>query len=170
MAQADTIVSTAKGATMLNARALADLKWFFTTAAGEIGLRSNFQAMVSQLSAFGTRSGGAVQVDERKLQAAERARAIQSRFAQCSSDAQNVLQLACSELDDDASVMAVVQRDPRAAAEWQKSGTNRDLGDWLSRLRESTKTADYERARVWLRLKADALRRVEVALREYSER
>jgi hypothetical protein len=61
----------------LDPRSAADLRWYFCDAAGEMGLRSNFGAMVAGLEAGGRRGGAPMKdMDPRVIAAATRARRI----------------------------------------------------------------------------------------------
>jgi phage-related minor tail protein len=151
---------------VIDGRTAAELRWFFIAAPGELGLTSNFGAMVSQLSAFGSRGGGAVAIDERKLHAAERARRIEQRLSKCTTATQRVLRRAFSVWDEDQSVVEFLLHNTWARDQWRTSKTNKSMRGWLERLRDTARH-DTATGMKWLKLKREALSCIGIAVAEF---
>jgi hypothetical protein len=64
-----------------HASTIADLRWLFLESEGELGVRSNFEPMRARLECGG-RTGGRpiLEIDERSLDAAEKARYLRRAF------------------------------------------------------------------------------------------
>jgi hypothetical protein len=120
-------------------RAAEELRWYWTEAAGAMGARSNFEPMRARLET-GRVTGGAatLEVDERRLDAATRARLIRRTLeAMRPADARLLFsafgrdERELAGLGHATGVIPVLLSTRRA---WLDSGTSRPLEEWLARL------------------------------------
>ena len=123
----------------IDPRAEADLRWFYTWSRGDMGLRSSHPAMVARLQ-VGGRTGGApiMDIDERRLEAATRARHI-TRALDLLSDSQvRVLRAAygpyARELPGLGQAAPVAPLTNSAMHAHAASHTDRCIEEWLVRL------------------------------------
>jgi hypothetical protein len=142
-------------------RIAADLRFFFRDAAGAIGLKSNFGGMVASLEGGGFNPRHTYEVDERKLQAAERARKISAVLDELGWE-RVVLGVAYKYPDGDERLIGILAT---TKAEYKRSRTKRDLRDWLDRLRQNK---DSGRRFTFALLRDEALQLLTRALDEYS--
>jgi hypothetical protein len=120
-------------------RAIADLRWYWSYAAGDLGLKSNFEPMRARLEAGG-RTGGApiLELDEKCIDAATRERHIRRALERLTERDRGILRAAFGSSDRDLPAFGratgvVPMTDAAQLAHW-KSRTNRPLEEWLARL------------------------------------
>lgn len=130
-----------KGSRVYRQSVSAELVWFLGgEAEGDMGLRSCFPAMVARLMAF--RSGGrpSLDLDDRSVAAAMRARGIARRRESLSERHRMVLLAAYGHRTDPPAevepVIGVALYSELAASAHAISGSDRPLHVWLWRLRE----------------------------------
>lgn len=146
----------------------AELRWFFSQADGEMGLRSNFTGIVARIEGGGG-TGVAHHVDTRRLEAAARARRIAAALSSVSKPERTVLFAAYSR-EPESRLLCVMLHTPEAREAHRKSRSTRSLGVWLERLCAAVKSPhEFERRRTFARIHAAAVRSLEGALDAYSK-
>lgn len=120
-------------------RAIADLRWYWSDAAGDLGLKSNFEPMRARLETGG-RTGGApiLELDEKCIDAATRERHIRRALERITERDRGILRAAFGGADRDLPAFGratgVVPMTDAATLAHRKSRTNRPLEEWLVRL------------------------------------
>jgi hypothetical protein len=117
----------------------AELRWYWADATGEMGVRSNFEAMRARIQRAASRGGKPnTDIDERCVEAATREKRIRRALAQVPDREAIVLVHAFGpgirELPAFEAATGVVPLTRIARQAWVKSGTNRTLEGWLARL------------------------------------
>jgi hypothetical protein len=117
----------------------ADLRWYWNEAEGDMGLRSNFAAMVACLELGGPAGGLPVHDDEEgRLKAAGRERRVRRAIELLSARDVTILVHAFGsgsrKLPPFGRATGVVPLTAAARLTWANSGTTRPLGEWLVRL------------------------------------
>lgn len=142
----------------------ADLRWLFTAADGELGLRSNFQGMVASLESGGRTSGRSdYDVTPQQIHAATRARTICQALEQMPVWARVVLGIAYRRNDGEAALMCALSS---TTLEHRRSRTKREPRDWLERTRRSRSN---QRRLMYAKLRHEATDLVEEALDLYAQ-
>jgi hypothetical protein len=124
--------------------ASSDLRWFWREAAGEMGLRSNFESVRLRLQGvYGNRTG-AVEMDHRALGAASRVRAIHRRLERVPDDQVRTLFAAYGlvvfpGLLPWGRCAGVLPLQPLSQQAHHRSRTKRSIEDWLSRLHRNAR-------------------------------
>lgn len=122
----------------------AELRWVFSEADGDIGLTSNYGAMVGLLE-VGSRSGSsqpaAYEIDVERIEAAGRERRIRLALDAIGHRHAQVLRVQygpgrAPELPAFGELAGLAMFTSAAHRAHQASGTNRSLPDWLARLAE----------------------------------
>jgi hypothetical protein len=139
----------------------ADLRWFYRDSEGEMGMRSNFSAMVAQLEGGGFHAVASYEVNERTVQAAERAREVQKALKRCAVWAAVVIGLAYRNAGGEQRLTCALTS---AAQSHKRSKSRRELPDWLEKQRLSK---DQTKKRAWALLRAEALGLIREASMEY---
>lgn len=116
----------------------ADLRWLFSESDGELGLRSNFGALVAGLEGGGHSARVSHEVSDRVMESAERARTIRKTLEAIPAWARVVLGVTFRRADGELALMAALSS---AVLEHKRSRTKRAVGDWLQRLRDNTSGA-----------------------------
>jgi hypothetical protein len=116
-----------------------ELRWHWADATGEMGLRSNFEAMRARIQRAASRGGKPnTDIDERCVEAATREKYIRRALAQVPDHEAIVLVHAFGpgirELPAFGPTTGVVPLTRVARQAWLSSSTNRSLEDWLARL------------------------------------
>lgn len=120
----------------------AELRWVFTEADGDIGLRSNFGAMVGLLE-IGARSGSsqplAYEIDTDRIEAAAAERRIRRALDEIGRTNAQVLRVQygpgrAPELQAFGSLAGLALFTDAAIRAHRDSQTTRELPDWLARL------------------------------------
>jgi hypothetical protein len=116
-----------------------ELRWYWASATGAMGLRSNFAAMMAGIHGCATGGGTpATDIDERCVEAATRDRRVRRALAQVPDHEAIILVHAFGpgirELPAFGPATGVVPLTRVARQAWVKSGTNRTLEGWLARL------------------------------------
>lgn len=141
----------------------ADIRWFFHSADGAMGLKSNFMGMVASLEGGGPSSRVAYEVDDRRLVAAERARLISRALELTPGWARVVIGLLCRTTDgEDVLLGALIS----TTTEHRRSRTKRPVKEWLERTRCSSSAA---RRMVYIRLDMEAAHVAGEALGLYAK-
>lgn len=143
-------------------RHAADLRWYFRDSPGELGLRSNFGGMVASLEGGGWTPKPTHEVEERRLQAAERARRVLRALEGCPVWARVVLSIAYRYADGEQRLIGALSA---AAQEHRRSRTKRSLADWLERMRKSKEPL---RRKLYSDLRLNMLGLLEEALESYT--
>lgn len=155
----------------------ADLRWYFNEADGDMGLKSSFGPMVARLEAPLSRGGALiVDIDERKLNAASRARTVKRALECLPLDAQHVLRAAYTARPDSPQrpdalkrwrdLAGVVEASEAAKATHKKSRSTRPFLEWLERIVKPSATVS---ARAWaLEVRREAEGRLMGAVRAYT--
>jgi hypothetical protein len=115
-------------------RIAADLRWVFRDSEGELGLKSNFGGMIASLEGGGWTPKPTHEVDERRLQAAERRRRILEVLDAIPVWARVVLSITYRYADGENLLVGILTV---TAQEHRRSRTVRSLADWLERIRLS---------------------------------
>lgn len=144
-------------------RLAADLRWLFTAADGEMGLRSNFSGMVASLEGGGHSAPSSFDPDDRKLQAALRSRRIRRSLDMVPDWARVVLGVVYRHPTGGES--ALICALSSTVAEHRRSGTKRGVADWLERT-STSKSAG--RRLLYVKLRMEATELVEKALDLYA--
>lgn len=139
----------------------ASLRWYFRESDGAMGLKSNFAGMVASLEGGGWTPRPSFEVDERRLQAAERARELRQVLDAVPVWACVVLRVAHRYSDGTAKLMAALTV---VAREHRRSRSKRGIHDWLERLRTNKESL---RRRLWLDFQAEAQDVLEEAFEEF---
>jgi len=160
----------------------ADLRWFFTEADGEMGLKSTFGGMVHQLQMGGGARGSYTPVpreaDGRLLEAATRARLISRALEACGREAAAVLREAYSALPVELAELfpafgelaALVVSTPAADRMWRRSRTNRVKVAWLVRRSLQARKGDPSAGSQVYELRREAEALLAGAARAYSRK
>jgi len=121
-------------------RADSELRWFFADADGDMGLRSNFPAMVTSLQ-MGGRSGSvtpvSVELNDRWFEAATRSRLCRRALEAIGPVRAHLLFCAfggCREVAPFGRTTGVVPLTRAARDAHQRSRSARSLEEWLYRL------------------------------------
>lgn len=150
---------------MHHEQAAADLRWFWREASGDLGLSSNFMAVVSRIEGA-TPAGNTGEPDVRRLEAAARARRISATLGGMAPDAIRVLRLAFGSPDGDLRMVALSTTECEDA--YRRSRTRRPPAEWFERLSISARKGDdLERRRTWARIQASAQLALSRALDAY---
>jgi hypothetical protein len=117
----------------------AELRWYWADATGDMGLKSNFEAMRACIQRAASRGGKPnVDIDERCLEAATREKHIRRALAQVPDREAIVLVHAFGpgirEIPVFGPATGVVPLTRVARQAWLNSSTNRSLEGWLARL------------------------------------
>lgn len=144
--------------TPVHQRWAADLRWLFSEADGEMGLRSNFGALVAGLEGGGHSARVCHDVADRTMEAAERARTIRRALEDVPVWARVVLGVAFRRADGELALMAALTS---AASEHRRSRTKRPIQEWLAKTRDNK---SRERRLLYARLRSEASDVVEEAL------
>jgi hypothetical protein len=117
----------------------AELRWYWADATGDMGLKSNFEAMRARMQRAASRGGKPnVDIDERCVEAATREKHIRRALAQVPDREAVILVHAFGpgirEIPVFGPATGVVPLTRVARQAWAKSGTTRTLEDWLARL------------------------------------
>jgi hypothetical protein len=137
--------------TLSQQRWVADIRWLFHSADGAMGLKSNFSGMMASLEGGGHSARSSYDLDDRRLQAAERARHIRRALELTPDWARVVLGVLFRQTDDgEAALICALST---AVAEHKRSRTRRQLVDWLERTRCSSSNA---RRQLYVRLSMEA--------------
>jgi hypothetical protein len=154
-----------------------ELRWYWASATGAMGLRSNFAAMMAGIHGCATGGGTpATDIDERCVEAATRDRRVRRALAQVPDHEAIVLVHAFGpgirELPAFGLATGVVPLTRVARQAWVKSGTNRTLEGWLARLLVRVHTGrgeDPDRdAELLKAIRLDAERMLHGALQAYA--
>jgi hypothetical protein len=140
----------------------ADLRWLFSESDGELGLRSNFGALVAGLEGGGHSASVSHEVSDRVMESAERARTIRRALESVPDWARVVLGVAFRRADGELALMAALTS---AALEHRRSRTKRPIQEWLAKTRDNK---SKERRRLYVQLRMEATDVVEVALDLYA--
>lgn len=144
-------------------RWVADIRWLFHSADGALGLRSNFAGMVASLEGGGYSARTSYDVDEHRLQAAERARRIRRALELTPDWARVVVGVLCRTPDGETALLCALTS---TAEEHRRSRTKRQLADWLEKTRCSGSPA---RRKLYIRLEMEAARVAGEALGLYAK-
>jgi hypothetical protein len=120
-------------------RAISDLRWYFTDAAGDMGLASNFEPMRAALERGGRSEGlHVVEANPRQFDAATRERHVRRALERLSEWDRQVLRAAFGRSERDLPAFGratgVVPMTEAARLAHQHSGSPRPLEEWLARL------------------------------------
>lgn len=140
----------------------ADLRWLYSESAGELGLRSNFGALVAGLEGGGHSARVSHEVSDRVMEAAERARTIRRTLESIPVWAQVVLGVAFRREDGELVLMAALSS---AVREHHRSRTKRPIQEWLEKTRENTSGA---RRLLFAQLRSEVTDLTEEALDLYA--
>ena len=143
----------------------ADLRWFFLESDGEMGLRSNFGAVVAGLEGGGHTARVNHDVADRVMAAAERARHIRRTMEAEAVPvwAQVVLRVAFRREDGELALMGALTS---AVREHRRSRTKRSIEEWLAKTRDSKSP---ERRLLYAQLRAEVTSLAEEALDLYAQ-
>jgi hypothetical protein len=117
----------------------AELRWYWASATGEMGLKSNFEAICARIR-LGVGLGGKLmaEMDERCIEAATRERHVRRALVKVSDRDAAILVHAFGpdtrEIPVFGRATGVVPLTRVARNTWANSGTTRTLEDWLARL------------------------------------
>ncbi len=118
---------------------VAELQWYWSDAAGDMGLQSNFEAMRARMQ-VGGRTGGKpiVEINERWLKAAAREKHIRRALERLPDHLVAILVHAFGNETREIPVFGratgVVPLTLAARRTWASSRTTRSLEEWLVRL------------------------------------
>ncbi len=118
---------------------VAELRWFWADATGDMGLKSNFEAMRARMQRCAAKGGQPnTDIDERCVDAATREKRVRRALARVPDHEAIVLVNALGpgtrEIPAFGRATGVVPMTRAARQTWLSSGTNRSLEDWLARL------------------------------------
>lgn len=143
-------------------RTAADLRFYFRDADGAMGLRSNFQAMVSSLEGGGWTPKPTHEVGDHRMEAARRCREIHDVLELIPVWARVVLGVCYRSPDGQALFLGATSL---AVDYHRRSKTKRYLWDWAERCRLSS---DQRRNRLWVEMRQNADAILEEAMDEYE--
>lgn len=161
----------------------SDLRWFFTEADGDMGLRSSFSAQMTQLQMGGGRRGTYVpqqrEIDGRLVSAATRARVISRALEAIGRGYSYTLRCAYGipahpELHGFQELAGLVADTPAAQRLHRRSRTKRPLPDWLARMRlqahplSDKKVPDLEAQRIVYEVRVEAESQLVAASKAYT--
>lgn len=145
---------------------LAELRWFFLEAAGDLGLKSNFESVARRIGGIYASQQTSTDLDGRLLGAAMRHRRVNDAIKAMSP--RNVIALHAYSCHEMLGVM-LIQKSAHQAHRDSRSA--RSLPDWLAKLAPSReKPPKPQHQRLWLHIRADAQRELDRALNEFSLR
>jgi hypothetical protein len=132
-----------------NARIAEDLIWYWNWAEGEVGVPSNYSAMVNAMRGGGRSGSRSREIDEGRFAAATRMRLISRALQRLDPFNHNILFAAFGPharellIFEKAAPVAVLTKAARAA--FQASHTNKSFEEWLLRLvhRASNRLGDH---------------------------
>ena len=144
-------------------RIASDLRWLFRDSHGELGLKSNFAGMIASLEGGGWKPKPTHELDERRLQAAERARRLLETLDTVPVWARVALAITYRYSDGETRLLGALTL---AAQEHRRSRTRRPLEDWLERMRLSK---DPARRRLYSQIRIAATDLLNRAFDEYHD-
>lgn len=154
-----------KGTPAEHERAAADLRWFWMEAHGDLGLRSNFNAVVSLIEGASP-SGRAGEPQVHVLEAAARARHISRTLEAVTPHMVRILRLAFGGSDDRLRTLAIATME--CADAHRRSRSLRPVAEWFDRLSAAARKGDdLERKRAWVKIQASAQQALSRALEAY---
>jgi hypothetical protein len=149
--------------------AAAELRWFWRESSGELGLRSNFTSLVARLEGGGPMAVS-TELDNRRIQAARRARGIQTALDELSAADWRVLWLAFGADGAAAGterLWLVALETEVFGEEYRRSHTTRPPLEWLRRVADAARRGEWERRRLWTKIQASAEQELGRALSTY---
>lgn len=155
----------------------ADLKWFWTEADGDLGLKSMFPQQMAQLQigngARGTHTPKQLEPDGRLVEAATRARLVSRALETCRPEHVRILRAAyCESVFRPIRVLygelaELVTRTDAARQAYRRSRTTRSLEEWLTRLAARAEKGEAEPRRIVYQVRGEAEARLVAACRAY---
>jgi hypothetical protein len=148
-------------------QARIDLGWFWSESDGELGLQSNFNAIVARIEGRSP-EGSPTEIDDRKLDAALRARRISRALGSLPPKVVRILFLRFADRDDKPVLLRLVDVASElmiTADHHRRSKSQRPLSAWTARLFQSDLLSlDLDRRRVLREIRSAAVDAVDAAL------
>lgn len=143
---------------------IGELRWYYNEMKGELGLRSNFMSIVNKLSGFYGAADPNSNIDGRILAAASRAKKVARGLARLQPDQSNILYLYTIGHPEEA-LMPIIINSKDAQNLHKKSRSRKPFEEWcLNLVPKKDCNPDDKRTRLWLKLKAEATRKLERCL------
>ena len=145
---------------------LTELRWYFTEANGDLGLRSNFESVARRIGGIYAPAQTSRDLDGRLFGAAVRHRRVNDAIK--TMNPRSVVVLHAFAMHEMVGVM-LIQKSAIRAHKYSRS--SRSLPDWLDKISPSKeKPPRSEQQKTWLCIRADATRELDRALNEFSTR
>lgn len=145
---------------------LAELRWYFLEASGDLGLRSNFDAVAKRIGGIYSPPTTSGDLDGRLFNSAVRHRRVDKAIK--AMPPRSVIVLHAHAHHEMLGVM-LIQRSAERAHRLSRSA--RSLPDWVAKLAPNReRPPKVEHQRLWLHIRADAQRELDRALGDFDLR
>jgi hypothetical protein len=142
------------------------LRWYFLDAGGDLGQRSNFESVANRIGGVFAPAQTSGNMDGRMIASAGRYKRVERALR--GIGAHQVVVLHAFAMHRELGVM-LIQKAARDAH--REARSTRSLPEWLERIGpRKGKSQKIEHARLWLRIRGDATRELDRAIREFSTR
>jgi hypothetical protein len=145
---------------------VSELRWYFLDSGGDLGLRSNFESVANRIGGLHAPPQTSGDLDGRLLQNAGRYKRVANALKGMGE--RHTVVLHAFAMHRELGVM-LIQKAARDAH--REARSTRSLPEWLERIGpRKGKPQKTEHARLWLRIRGDATRELDRAIREFSTR